>query len=262
MSKPILKTEEEIDLIRQSSLLVSKTLGMLKSYIQPGIATRELDKLAEEFIRDNGGVPAFKNYRSSKDQDPYPYTLCISCDDAVVHGIPGENDFLQEGMIVSIDCGVLMNSYYGDSAYSFTVGDISLEKAQLLKVTHESLNKGIEKAIAGNRVGDISYAIQSHAESYGYGIVKDLVGHGVGKKLHEPPEVPNFGKRGNGIKLEEGVVIAIEPMINMGAAQVQLAKDGWTILTKDGKPSAHFEHTIVVRKGYAELLTTFEYILN
>lgn len=261
MSRPILKTEDEIELIRQSSLLVSKALGMLKPYIQPGTSTRKLDTLAEEFIQDNGGIPAFKNYRSSKDQDPFPYTLCVSCDNAVVHGLPNDEP-LKEGMIVSVDCGVLMNGYYGDSAYSFIVGDTTPEREQLLRVTYESLQKGIENAVSGNRIGDISYAVQSYVENYGYGVVRDLVGHGVGKKLHEPPEVPNFGKRGNGIKLEEGLVIAIEPMINMGHYGVQLAKDGWTILTKDGKPSAHFEHTVVVRKGRAELLTTFEYILN
>ena len=247
------KTEEEIDLIRNSSLLVAKTHAEIAGLIKPGITTLALDKIAEEFIRDNGGVPAFKGYGG------FPNTLCMSPNDQVVHGIPNDN-VLEDGEILSVDCGVVMNGYFGDSAFTYEVGEVDAETKQLLKVTKESLYKGIEMAVSGNRIGDIGYAVQKHAESFGYGVVRELVGHGVGKNLHESPEVPNYGRRGRGAKLQEGLVIAIEPMINMGTRKIMQHNDGWTITTIDNKPSAHFEHTIVVRKGKAEILSSFEEI--
>jgi methionyl aminopeptidase len=244
------KTEEEIDLIRESSLLVAKTLAEIAGLIKPGITTQALDEIAEEFIRDNGGMPAFKGYNG------FPNTLCVSPNDQVVHGIPNGRA-LKDGDILSVDCGVVMNGYYGDSAFTYEVGEVDVQIKQLLKVTKESLYKGIEMAVAGNRVGDIGYAVQKHAESFGYGVVRELVGHGVGKNLHESPEVPNYGRKGKGILLKEGLVIAIEPMINMGERGIMQHNDGWTITTHDNKPSAHFEHTIVVRKGKAEILSSF-----
>jgi|TARA_B110000008_G_scaffold111383_1_gene114336 methionyl aminopeptidase len=247
------KTEEEIDLIRNSSLLVAKTHAEIAGLIKPGITTLALDKIAEEFIRDNGGVPAFKGYGG------FPNTLCMSPNDQVVHGIPNDR-VLEDGEILSVDCGVVMNGYFGDSAFTYEVGEVDAETKQLLKVTKESLYKGIEMAVSGNRIGDIGYAVQKHAESFGYGVVRELVGHGVGKNLHESPEVPNYGRRGRGAKLQEGLVIAIEPMINMGTRKIMQHNDGWTITTIDNKPSAHFEHTIVVRKGKAEILSSFEEI--
>ncbi|NBG65828.1 type I methionyl aminopeptidase [Acidiluteibacter ferrifornacis] len=248
-----LKTEEEIELIRQSSLLVGKTLAEVAPLVKPGITTLELDKIAEEFIRDNGGVPSFKNYNG------FPNTLCASLNEAVVHGIPN-NKPLKDGDIISLDCGVFMNGFHGDVAYTFEVGDVSDEIKNLLRTTKESLELGIAAAIAGNRIGDIGYAIQAHAESRGYGVVRELVGHGLGRELHEGPEVPNYGKRGSGMILKEGLVIAIEPMINLKSKGVRQDKDGWTIITSDNKPSAHFEHDVVVRKGKAEVLSTHEYI--
>ena len=247
------KTEEEIGLIRNSSLLVAKTHAEIAGLIKPGINTLALDKIAEEFIRDNGGVPAFKGYGG------FPNSLCMSPNDQVVHGIPNGR-VLEDGEILSVDCGVVMNGYFGDSAFTYEVGEVDTETKKLLKVTKESLYKGIEMAISGNRIGDIGYAIQKHAESFGYGVVRELVGHGVGKNLHESPEVPNYGRRGRGAKLHEGLVIAIEPMINMGTRKIMQHNDGWTITTIDNKPSAHFEHTIVVRKGKAEILSSFEEI--
>ena len=247
------KTEEEIELVRKSSLLVAKTHAEIAGLIKPGITTLALDKIAEEFIRDNGGVPAFKGYGG------FPNTLCMSPNEQVVHGIPNDRA-LENSEILSVDCGVVMNGYYGDSAFTYEVGEVDAEKKQLLKVTKESLYKGIEQAVAGNRIGDIGYAVQQHAESFGYGVVRELVGHGVGKNLHESPEVPNHGRRGKGVMLKEGLVIAIEPMINMGTKRILQHNDGWTITTIDNKPSAHFEHTIVVRKGKAEILSSFEEI--
>jgi len=218
--------------------------------IKPGVTTLDLDKVAEEFIRDHHAKPAFKGYGG------FPNTLCTSVNDVVVHGIP--NDIpLKDGDIVSVDCGVLMNGFYGDSAFTFAVGEISSEIRQLLRVTRECLDKGIEQAVAGKRVGDIGWAVQNHAESFNYGVVRELVGHGIGRDLHEGPEVPNFGKRGSGMVLRTGLVIAIEPMINMGTKGVKQHKDGWTILTGDKKPSAHFEHTVVVREEGAEVLSSF-----
>ncbi|MFN4234018.1 MAG: type I methionyl aminopeptidase [Bacteroidia bacterium] len=248
-----IKSEEEIELIRQSSLLVGKTLAEVAKHIKPGIKTIELDTIAENFIRDNGALPGFKGMYG------YKHTLCISVNSQVVHGIPGDYE-LKEGDIISVDCGVLKNGYYGDVAYTFPVGNISPEVKRLLDVTKECLNLAIEKAIAGNRIGDIGSAVQEHAEKNGYGVVRELVGHGLGKNLHEEPEVPNYGRKGNGVKLVEGMVLAIEPMINMGTKNVKHEKDGWTITTADGKPSAHFEHDVVVRKGKAEVLSSFSEI--
>lgn len=253
MSKINYKSVEEIELIRESSLLVSKTLGEIAKVIKPGIQTIELNKLAETFIRDNKGVPAFLNYNG------FPYSLCISLNNQVVHGFPSKYE-LQEGDLVSVDCGVVLNKYYGDSAYTFPIGPVSETAEKLMQVTKECLVLGIEKAVVGMRVGDIGFAVQEHAEKNGFGVVKELVGHGVGTRLHEKPEVPNYGKRGSGIKLEEGMVIAIEPMINAGRAGVRFWDDGWTVSTSDGKVSAHYEHTVAVRKGKADILSTFSYI--
>ncbi len=257
MSKIYLKTNEEIELIRESCLLVSKTIAEVEKNIKEGATTIELDKIAETFIRDNGAVPAFKGYR--KESLVFDYTLCISVNEEVVHGVPGKY-VLKNGDVVSVDCGVLKNGFYGDSAYTFSVGEIKEDVKQLLKVTKESLYKGIEAAVAGRRVGDISSAVEEHVNKYGYGIVRELVGHGLGRSLHEAPEVPNYGRRGTGARLEEGLVIAIEPMITMGKREIKVGEDGWTVFTADKKPAAHFEHTIVVRKNKAELLTTFDYI--
>lgn len=252
--KPVIyKTREEIELMRQSALLVSKTLGMLAEYIEPGVTTLYLDKLAESFIRDNGGVPGFLGLYG------FPNTLCVSPNAQVVHGIP-TNKPLQNGDIISVDCGVLMNGFYGDHAYTFEVGEVTPEVRQLLEVTKQSLYLGIEQCRAGNRVGDISYAIQSYTEKHGYGVVKELVGHGLGRSMHEEPQVPNYGKRGQGKTLKDGIVLAIEPMINMGTAKVTQLKDGWTILTRDGKPSAHFEHDVAIVDGLPDVLSTFDYI--
>ena len=247
------KSEEEIDLIRESSLLVGKTHAEIAGLIKPGVTTLELDKIAEEFIMDNGAIPAFKGYGG------FPNTLCMSPNEQVVHGIPN-NSPLNEGDIVSVDCGVLMNGFYGDSAFTYEVGQVKEDVKKLLEVTKESLYLGIEQAIAGKRLGDISHAIQQHSESFGFGVVREMVGHGVGKELHESPEVPNYGKRRKGIKLKEGLVIAIEPMINMGTKSIHQHADGWTITTVDGNFSAHFEHTIVVRKNKAEILSSFKEI--
>eukprot|EP00746_Dinoflagellata_sp_MGD_P148185 gnl/MRDRNA2_/MRDRNA2_80437_c0_seq1.p1 gnl/MRDRNA2_/MRDRNA2_80437_c0~~gnl/MRDRNA2_/MRDRNA2_80437_c0_seq1.p1 ORF type:complete len:261 (-),score=18.83 gnl/MRDRNA2_/MRDRNA2_80437_c0_seq1:602-1384(-) len=247
------KTDEEIEVLRESSLLVGKTLAEMAKLVKPGITTLELDKVAEEFIRDHGAEPGFLGY------DDYKYTLCTSVNEQVVHGIPN-NRPLEDGDIVSIDCGVLMNEFYGDSAYTFEVGEVSEEVRELLKVTRECLEKGIEQAVAGKRMGDLGHAIQHHAEAHGYGVVRELIGHGLGRNLHEGPEVPNYGRRGRGLKLKEGLVLAIEPMINLGVKEVGQLEDGWTIVTRDGKPSAHFEHDVAVRKGKAEVLSTFSYI--
>lgn len=248
------KSKAEIELMRESSLLVSETLALLAASIKPGITTLQLDKLAEEFIRDNKAKASFKGYHG------FPYTCCISVNDAVVHGFPTAKE-LVSGDVVSVDVGVFKNGFHGDSAYTFGVGEISEEVKQLMRVTKESLYKGIEKASHGNRVGDIAFAIQEHTEKkHGYGVVRDLVGHGLGKELHEEPQVPNFGKRGTGAKLKEGLVIAIEPMINLGTREVFHDKDGWTIRTADGKPSAHYEHDVCIQKGKADILSSFEKI--
>jgi methionyl aminopeptidase len=248
-----LKTDEEIGLLKESNLLVSRTLGEIALLIRPGITTLYLDNFAETFIRDNGGAPAFKGYGG------FPGTLCTSVNDTVVHGIPSDY-VLKEGDIVSIDCGVILNGWYGDSAYTFAVGEIDDEISRLLIYTKESLEDGVKEAVAGNRIGDISWAVQNKAESGGYSVVRELVGHGLGKRLHEPPEVPNYGKRGTGPKMEQGLVICIEPMINLGKKETVQMRDGWTIKTVDGKPSAHFEYAVAVDKGRADVLTTFEFI--
>lgn len=248
-----IKTREEIELMRESALTVSRTLGIIAREIKPGVIPLQLDRLAEQFIRDSGGVPAFKGYRG------FPATLCISINEAVVHGIPG-NKPLKEGDIISVDCGVKKNGFYGDHAYSFAVGEIKPEIKKLLDITKECLYLGIEQARSGNRIGDISFAIQSHAEKNGYGVVRELVGHGLGKSLHEDPEVPNYGKRGDGPKLKDGMVLAIEPMINLGKKNIKQLEDGWTIITADGLPSAHFEHDVAVIDGKPEILSTFAYV--
>jgi methionyl aminopeptidase len=248
-----LKTAEEINLIRQSSLLVGKTLAEVAAAIAPGVTTLQLDAIAETFIRDHGAEPGFKGYNGFK------HTLCTSVNDVVVHGIPNQNP-LREGDIVSVDCGVKWNGFFGDSAYTFAVGAISNEVRRLLDVTCECLHAGIAQAVQGHRTGDIGFAVQQHAEQHGYGVVRELVGHGVGRNLHEAPEVPNFGKRGTGLLMKQGLVLAIEPMINMGSRNVKQHRDGWTVSTADGKPSAHFEHTVVVREGKAEVLSSFEWI--
>jgi len=248
-----LKTYQEINLMRESSLLVSKTHAELAKIIKPGISSLHLDKIAEEFIRDNGGEPGFKGYNG------FPSTLCISQDNEVVHGMPSKTA-LKEGSIVSIDCGVLMNGFYGDSAYTFAVGDISEEKKRLLKITKQALDVGVLSAIYGNTVGDIGFSIQQFTESNGYSVVKELVGHGIGKNLHESPEVPNYGDKGTGVTLEDGMVLAIEPMVNIGSDAVFQKDDGWTIETKDGLPSAHFEYTIAITKEKTEILSSFELI--
>lgn len=253
MSKIYYKSVEEIELIRESSLLVSKTLAEVAKVIKAGVKTIVLNDLAETFIRDHGGVPAFLNYNG------FPYSLCISLNEQVVHGFPSSYE-LKDGDIVSVDCGVVLNNFVGDSAYTFPIGEVDSETLKLLQVTKECLNLGVEKAIVGMRTGDIAYAVQEHAEKNGYGVVKELVGHGVGYKLHEKPEVPNYGKRGTGAKLEEGMVIAIEPMINAGRAAVKFWSDGWTVSASDGKPSAHYEHTVAIKKGKPDILSTFKYV--
>jgi methionyl aminopeptidase len=251
----LIKTSEEIELIRESAQLVSKTLGMLASEIKPGINTLYLDNLAESFIRDHMGVPGFLGLYD------FPNTLCISPNSQVVHGIPNK-EIIKEGEILSIDCGVLKNGYYGDHAFTFTVGEVDKEILQLLETTKQSLYVGIEQFKIGNRVGDVGYAIQNYNESKGYGVVRELVGHGLGKEMHEKPEMPNYGKRGSGKKFKEGMVVAIEPMINMGTPNINQLNDGWTILTRDNKPSAHFEHNIAIVNGKPKLLSTFDYIYD
>jgi methionyl aminopeptidase len=247
------KTDEEVELLRLNNDLVSRTLAEVAKHIKPGVTTQKLDSIAEEFIRAHGAVPGFLGYNG------YPATLCISVNDAVVHGIPSSYE-LHEGDIVSVDCGTFLHGFYGDSAFTFPVGEVKPEVQRLLKVTRECLELGIEAAVAGGRVGDISYAVQSHAESNGYSVVRELVGHGIGRHMHEKPEVPNYGARGRGPKLVDGMAICIEPMINLGTKQVYQDLDGWTIRTRDGKPSAHFELAVVVRKDKAERLSTFKYI--
>jgi methionyl aminopeptidase len=253
MAKIYYKSEEEILKIKESSLLVGKAHAVVAEYIEPGVQTSKLDKLAEEFILDNGGKPAFKGYQG------FPFTLCISPNDVVVHGFPSTYE-LRDGDIISVDCGVILDGYFGDSAYTYTVGEVKEDVKKLLQVTKECLSLGIQFAKQGNRLGDISSAIQENADKYGFGVVRELVGHGVGIELHEEPQVPNYGKKGKGVKLSRGIVIAVEPMINMGTHKVLQLKDGWTIKTADGLPSAHFEHTIAVGKNEVEILSTFEYI--
>ncbi|PIE86148.1 MAG: type I methionyl aminopeptidase [Bacteroidia bacterium] len=244
------KTQEEIELLRLSNQMVGKTLGEVAKVISDGISTMQLDTIAEEFIRDNHAIPAFKGYGG------FPGTLCISINEEVVHGIPSKSRIIKNGDVVSVDCGVLMNNYVGDSAFTFRIGETDEAVNKLLDVTKESLYKGIEQAVEGKRLGDIGSAIQKHVQKHGFSVVREMVGHGVGRHLHEDPQVPNYGKNGRGIKLKTGLVIAIEPMINMGKRNVYQKEDGWTIVAQDRKPSAHFEHTIAVQKGKADILST------
>ena len=248
------KTNEQVEMMRQSALLVSKTLAEISKVLKPGITTLSIDKMIGEFIRDHKAIPSFLQYRG------YPFNSCISVNDVVVHGFPGSNE-LKEADIISIDIGVILNGWHGDHAYTFAIGDPGDEVMQLIRVTKEALYKGIEKAIVGNRIGDIAFAIQEHTERKNrYGVVRELVGHGLGKSLHEDPQVPNYGKRGSGPKLKEGLVLAIEPMINLGKRNVFTDDDGWTVRTKDGKPSVHFEHDVCVRKEKADILSNYSII--
>ena len=249
----MIKTLEEIELMRESALIVSKTLGMLASEVKPGVTTLQLDTMAEAFIRDHGAVPGFLGLYD------FPNSLCMSPNAQVVHGIPN-NTPLVEGDIISIDCGAFKNGFHGDHAYTFEVGEVDNETKKLLQVTKESLYVGIREFKVGNRVGDVGYAIQQYTESRGYGVVRELVGHGLGREMHEDPEMPNYGKRGRGKKFVEGMVVAIEPMINLGTRRIKQLKDGWTILTADNKPSAHFEHDVAIIDGKPEILSTFAYI--
>lgn len=246
------KTKEEVELMRQSALLVSSTLAEAAAYLKPGITTLELDQFIEKYMVDHGAIPSFKNYRG------FPNAACISVNDAVVHGIPG-NYKIKEGDVVSVDCGVILNGFHGDSAYTFAIGAVAAEALNLMKVTKASLYAGIEKAVAGNRIGDIAYSIQQMTEkACGYGVVRDLVGHGLGRSLHEDPQVPNYGKRGHGQLLKEGLVICIEPMINLGTREVNYKDDGWTVITRDGSMSAHYEHVVLVKNGKADVLSSFQ----
>jgi len=248
-----IKTLEEIELMRESALIVSKTLGMLAKEVKPGVTTLHLDKLAEEFIRDHDAIPGFLGLYD------FPNTLCMSPNSQVVHGIPNDKP-LQDGDIISIDCGSLKNGFYGDHAYTFEVGEVDEKTKKLLRITKESLLVGIRQFRAGNRVGDVGYAIQQYTEKEGYGVVRELVGHGLGRVMHEDPEMPNYGRRGRGKKFIEGMVVAIEPMINLGTQRIKQLRDGWTILTADKQPSAHFEHDIALVNGKPELLSTFQYV--
>ena len=254
-----LKTDEEIALIKESGQILGKAHAEVAKWIKPGVATIQLDRIAEEFIRDNGGIPSFKGIGGSAKVPAFPGSLCISVNEVVVHGLPSSYE-LRDGDILSIDCGVKYKGFHSDSAYTYPVGDVKEEVLNLLKATKKSLYLAIENAIDGARMGDVSFAVQGYVEKLGYSVVRELVGHGVGKNLHESPEVPNYGKKGKGVLLKEGMVIAIEPMINLGKKAILQERDGWTIRTTDRSPSAHFEHTVAVRKGQAEILTTFDYI--
>lgn len=250
MSKIYYKSAEEIELIRESGVILTGALAEIASIIAPGITTLTLNKIGEAYIRDNGGVPAFLNYSG------FPFALCVSPNEQVVHGMPSEY-VIQEGDLISVDCGVIKNNFYSDSAYTFAIGEVDAEKRKLLDVTKQCLMVGIEKAVAGARVGDVGYAIQKLAEDNGFSVVKELVGHGIGLDLHEQPDVPNHGKRGGGIKLQEGMVICIEPMINAGVDGVTFWSDGWTVTTNDKRPSAHYEHMVAIKKGKADVLSSF-----
>lgn len=249
-----IKSEKEIDLMRKAGKIVADVLKLLEKYIRPGVSAYELDKIAEDFILSQDAKPAFKGYGFDK-KNLFPATICVSIDNEVVHGIPTQNKILREGQIVSIDVGVVKDGYYADAAKTFMVSEVSGEKKRLVEVTEKALYVGIEQAVDGNRLFDIGHAIQSYVESQGFSVVRDLVGHGIGKKLHEEPPVPNFGQKGKGIRLREGMTLAIEPMVNAGTWQIYFGGDGWTVYTLDGLPSAHFEHTIVIRKGKPEILT-------
>ena len=255
--KIYLKTEDELELMRQANQLVGKTLGELAKHIKPGVTTLQLDKIADTFIRDHGAVPTFKGFPNPYG-GPFPASICTSVNDVVVHGVPNATTVLKDGDIISVDCGTLLNGFCGDSCYTFCVGEVSDEVKQLLRTTKESLYLGIAQAVAGHHLGDVSSAVQEHCEAHGYGIVRELTGHGIGREMHEDPPVPNYGRRGNGTMLKSSMCIAIEPMITMGKRDIYLKPDRWSICTRDGKPAAHFEHTICVRKGKAEILSSFE----
>ena len=257
--KIFLKTEEEIELMRAANLMVAATLAEIAKAVEPGVTTSRLDKIAEEYIRDNGAVPTFKGFPNPCGGEAFPASVCTSVNDEVVHGLPNDRP-LQEGDIVSVDCGVLLNGYNGDSCYTFCVGEPSAEVAQLLRTTKEALYLGIEAALPGRRIGDVGAAVQSHCEAQGYGVVREFVGHGIGRKMHEDPPVPNYGRRGNGPQIKNGLCIAIEPMITMGSAKIYLTGDRWTVRTRDGKPAAHFEHTIAIHQGKVDILSSFEEI--
>jgi methionyl aminopeptidase len=249
-----LKSEEEIELLRISNQLVAKTLAELAKHVAPGISTLELDRIANEFIRDHGAEPSFLGYNG------YPNSICTSVNEQIVHGIPSDKVFLKEGDIISIDCGAYINGFHGDSAYTFCVGEVDPQIVTLLRTTKESLYKGIEQAREGHRIGDIGYAVQSYCEDRVYSVVREMIGHGLGREMHEAPEVPNYGRKGNGVMLKSGMVICIEPMINMGTRHIVFERDGWTTRTLDRKPAAHFEHAIAIRQGEADILSSFEYI--
>ena len=259
--KIFLKTEDEINLMREANQLVGKTLAEVGRHIKPGVTTRHLDKVADEFIRDHGAIPTFKGFPNPYGE-PFPAAICTSVNDVVVHGIPSDDVVLHEGDIISVDCGTLLNGYNGDSAYTFMVGEVDEAVKQLLEVTKQSLYLGIEQAVPGKHVGDIGAAIQAHCEAHGYGIVRELTGHGIGKEMHEAPQIPNYGMRGNGVMLKAGMCIAIEPMVTLGNRNIGMLPDRWSIVTRDHQVAAHFEHTIAVRKGKAEVLSTFEEIEN
>ncbi|MBK5719280.1 type I methionyl aminopeptidase [Dysgonomonas sp. Marseille-P4677] len=254
-----LKTDEEIELMRESNRLVGMTLGEMAKYIKPGVTPAQLDKIAKEFIMDHGAIPSFLGYKGAPGTVDFPGAICASVNEQVVHGFPTDY-VLKDGDIISVDCGTEKNGFCGDSAYTFCVGEVAEDVKALLRTTKESLYQGIQKAVEGNRIGDISDAVQTYCEKRGYSVVRELVGHGIGRKMHEAPEVPNYGKRGTGPLLKKGMCIAIEPMINMGSKNVVFESDGWTVRTRDRKPSAHFEHTVAIRQGKADILSTFEFI--
>lgn len=253
-----LKTDEEVELLRKANLLVGSTLAELAKVIELGVTTKQLDTIAETFIRDNGAEPTFKGFPNPYG-GPFPASICASVNNQVVHGIPNDTP-LENGDIVSIDCGTLLNGFCGDSCYTFKVGEVSEEVSKLLDVTKESLYKGIEQAVVGSRLGNISYAVQNYCESNSYGVVREFVGHGIGRDMHEEPQVPNYGRRGTGMLLKNGLCIAIEPMITLGKRDISMLSDNWTIVTRDGKPAAHYEHTVCVRKGKADILSSFDEI--
>jgi len=260
MKKYTIKTEADLEHLRSRAELVSRTLAEVGRHIRPGISTLELDRIAEDFIRSHGAEPAFKGYAPDRSHSPFPGTLCTSLNDVVVHGIPSEEQTLTDGDLISIDVGVYKDGYYGDSAYTFAVGEVVPEVRQLMDTTLAALQAGAQQAIAGNRLGDIGHAVQSLADEQGFGIVREMVGHGIGKVLHEPPEVPNYGRRGNGMKLKEGMVICIEPMINLGSPGIYVDPDGWTIHARGNKPSAHYEYMVAIQKDHAEILTSYSFI--
>lgn len=254
-----LKTDEEIELMRDANRLVGMTLGEMAKHIKPGVTPAQLDKIAKEFIQDHGAIPSFLGYKGAPGAVDFPGAICASVNEQVVHGFPTDY-VLKEGDVISVDCGTELNGFCGDSAYTFCVGEVAEDVKALLRTTKEALYLGIEKAVEGNRVGDIGDAVQTYCEKHGYSVVRELVGHGIGRKMHEAPEVPNYGKRGTGPLLKKGMCIAIEPMINMGSKNIVFENDGWTVRTRDRKPSAHFEHTVAIRQGKADILSTFEYV--